>query len=219
MTKSELFATAHRLTRSVVVPGISYRATFGIALRELHGAKKMQPNNAFTIVREDTVRRLKSGMIATFAGVIDTEVGPLDVRISMTKTDTGSIAVDGDRLTVTGYALKQVEGEIMVRRSVLDRNAREAAAGAEASAHLAPIVGVSEKQAAYAEKIRRERYKMLIEDLPSDSLLARQDRMSKTDYVERALAEIETNTDAAFWLDHTESPLSVVSYLKFYAEK
>ncbi|GGD38306.1 hypothetical protein [Aureimonas glaciei] len=40
MTPSELFKTAHRLTRSVVQSGENYRATFGMALRKAYLAAK-----------------------------------------------------------------------------------------------------------------------------------------------------------------------------------
>ncbi len=186
MTKSELFKTAHRIARSIAAPGISYRATFGLALRELNGAKTVQTRN-FTIVRTLDVDYRKDGEISFAKAIVLTDAGDITVTVSSRKGDTdNAIRIAGHDLVVGGASLRAVEAAI-------------AKAAKTATPDLPALEGVSEAQVAFATKVRAGRFKAFLDYLS----IARQgaETEAEVEFADGIEREIKGRTDASFWLD------------------
>ena len=213
MTRSELFTAAHSMTRTLVGPGISYRATFGLVLRHLREEAEIMTTPAtrsFEIAEIlDVKRRKTDGSVSYLKARV--RVGDRVVFYQssgqMTDGDEHVLVVEGDRLIVAGKHLERLESEIAAAEGHAARQAQLeadlAAVDAPAIAllpTLPPIEGVSEAQVAYATRVRERKFVYMMR--ACDSTIA-QDPASAPQ-VEAARARFLKNAKAKFWLDTVE---------------
>ncbi len=158
----------------------------------------------FKVTEIDLINRRKDGSVSFFRGTIDVDGTETQFRIQTKLTDEGAvdIRIDGGTLNLPDTfadRLFAARAAAEARRGA--ENARLSAAAEEAYgfilSRLSQIEAASESQAAYAERVRIEKTRNLVNRLGSPADAPASEKAALEVFYDEVAAE----KSARFWLD------------------